>query len=578
VENKSKTYHRNLPFVAIGIVLASIVIAFFIYSMITTEIDSGKAAIKAPDHKTTSPTQQIQQTQKSTNPTQNVPFHRKVYTPAFTGAPSVIFRMDDVAKGWNEVAVEQIIKLFGKNSVPLDIGIIPHADGRDSYAIPFLKEYLDVGIIDISIHGDTHAFAEVDTDKSNIPFRQITSGLVKARSQIQKYYGLDPIAFTAPNDFFNEDGYRAVQDAGFKIFSTQRAVESYPSVLPLYYNGAISEAGMSRLCTVSDVAAWDASTQQWGEILPADSDSPLFNSIEWGLKALGVAVVGIHPQAFLDSSGNIDSAKIDRLDAIIKIVKQKNAIVTFDGWYGYATMEIMGPQHVRLKKTPKFTGGPAIIFRMDDVSQGLCAETVDEVIKIFQKNEVPMDAGVEPFANGQSSYRMPCILRYVDSGVVDISVHGYKNTFLEFDTELSGVSYNQLDPSLKGCFQNSYDLIDYKPVKTNYDSLKAGLQRTREQYKRYFGDEPVSFTVPYDYFNFDGYRAVQDAGFKVFSAQLATDPFPSAIQPIYYLGGLILMVCTISIPSLILLNGTPHIASGVKYCLWKIAVTIFTTS
>jgi hypothetical protein len=114
-----------LPFVAIGIVLASIVVAFFIYSLITTEIDSVKTAIKTPERKTTSLTPLIQQTQKSTNSTQNVPFRRKVYTPAFTGAPSVIFRMDDVAKGWNELAVEQIIKLFGKNSVPLDVGIIP---------------------------------------------------------------------------------------------------------------------------------------------------------------------------------------------------------------------------------------------------------------------------------------------------------------------------------------------------------------------------------------------------------------------------------------------------------------------
>jgi hypothetical protein len=119
---------------------------------------------------------------------------------------------------------------------------------------------------------------------------------------------------------------------------------------------------------------------------------------------------------------------------------------------------------------------------------------------------------------------------------VDITVHGFKNTFLEFDTDLSGASYDQLDPSLQGCFQSSYGLVEYAPNKTNYNDLKVGLLRVREQYKRYFGVEPAAFTVPYDYFNVDGYRAVQDAGFKVFSAQAATDLFPSAIEPVDFYG------------------------------------------
>jgi hypothetical protein len=534
MENEDKAYRKRLPFIAIGILLASIIIGFIIYSVVSMEIDSSKASVKSPESKQPS----IIQSQTQSNPvnTKTVLFHRKLYTPDYNGSPSVIFRMDDVAMGENEPAVKQIIRLFGNNNASLDIGIIPFADGKDSYEIPFLKEYLDAGIIDISVHGITHVFGEFDTGKSHLSPEELKSGLAKARIQIYKYYGLDPVAFTPPNDFFDEGGYKAVQDSGFKIFSTQTAVESHPSVQPVDFYGVVNNAGMSRLCTVSDVAAWDAATQKWGEIMEPGANGPLFNSIEWGIKTLGVAVVGIHPQAFLDSAGNIDKVRMGKLDSIIKTVLKKYAVTTFDGWYRYSAMGVLGPQHVRLKKTPAFNGGPAVIFRMDDVFIGPNPTTMDEIIKLFQKNGVPMDAGVEPHSNGQSSYRLPWLLKYFDDGVVDISVHGYRNTYLEFDTVLSGASFDELDPSLKGCFQNSYGGVSYKPIKTNYDDLKAGLLMTREQYKRYFGEVPVAFTVPYDFFNIDGYRAAQDAGFKVFSAQIATDQFPSATQPVDFYG------------------------------------------
>jgi len=469
-------------------------------------------------------------------PAQTVQFMRSTSTPPYTGTPAVIFRMDDVAKGQNEDVTERIIRIFAKNNAPLDVGIIPHSNGQNSYEIPFLRTYLDTGIIDINMHGNRHVVSEFDTANSNQNYQTLKTDLITARSQFQQYFGSAPVAFTIPYDFFSADGYKAIQDAGFKIFSTQKAAEPCPSIQPLDSTCKEDLNGMSRLCTVIDVAKWDATKQQWGDIFSTDLNNELFYSIDWGFKNLGVAVVGIHPQAFLNDKGTADNDKLNKLDAIVKAVRQRNSITTFDAWYKFATTAFIMPPHVRASKTPPFNGGPGIILRLDDVERGIYEDTVEEMIKVFQRNGVPMDVGVLPFASGHISYNVPFLLKYLDAGVIDITVHGYRHTFAEFNTDISGASFDKLDQALKPCFENAYGQISYTPVRTYYEDLKLGLIVTRERYKRYFGMYPVTFTIPNDFFNIDGYRAVQDAGFKIFSAQELIEEHPSATVPVDFYG------------------------------------------
>ena len=469
-------------------------------------------------------------------PMQETQVQPKLAVSSYDGEPAIIFRMDDVAKGRNEEVVESIIRLFGRHSVPLDVSIIPHADSRDSYDMPFLKQYIDAGLIDISIHGNQHITMEFDTARSGIDYQKLKSDLVLARSQVQQYFGITPVAFTVPYDYFSQDGYRAVQDSGFKIFSTQRVVELHPSVQLVDYSGNVDISGMSRLCTVSDVARWDAVKQQWGDIFSDDSKNELFSAIDWGLNSLDVAVVGIHPQAFLDSANKFDTKKLEKLDAIIKLSKQRATVTTFGAWYRYAVEALIKPPHQRVKKTPSYTGGPAVIFRMDDAEKGFYEDTAEQIIKVFQRNGVPLDVGVMPLGAGRNSYDIPFLLKYLDAGVIDISVHGYKNTFLEFDTKRSGTTYDELDETLKGCFKDVYGNVSYSPTRTNYEMLKSGLLKARENFRRYFGVTPVSFTVPNDVFNEDGYRAAQDAGFKVFSSIIGVEPYPSVAEPVNYFG------------------------------------------
>ncbi len=249
----------------------------------------------------------------------------------FVVPPSVIYRMDDAEQGVYEIVIERIIKVFEENNVPMDVGVIPYSKGRASYKMPYLKKYLDAGVIDLTVHAFEHVEREFDTAHSGKNYEQLKSSLEMARQQIKDYYGVAPAAFSVPYDFFSEEGFRAIQDAGFKIFTTQKAVEKYPSVEPVGFGGNRHKKGMYRLCTVVDVARWDNEKKQWGEILPPAGE--LKYSINWGLDHIGVAVVNIHPQAFVDKDNNIVPEKIAKLDAIVKWSRQFGKITTFEKWY-----------------------------------------------------------------------------------------------------------------------------------------------------------------------------------------------------------------------------------------------------
>ena len=293
--------------------------------------------------------------------------------PFYGGGPAVIFRLDDVAKEYNEDVVQEIIKLFQKNGVPLDLGIVSNANGTDSFEIPWAKKYFDEGVVGISVHGFDWLYFQIDTTRtylndreSNIcidwtkvkeettepapTYREIKYKLMKARDQYLKYFGASPVAFTVPTDYYDEAGYRAVQDAGFEVFSTQSAVESRPSsIYPVDFFGRKDPKGMYRIPTASDVCTWEKCG--WGNVFDLSKQAGVkdyckyyenetspndFSTDLCGvLGELGVAAIGLHPDCFLDRDSNLDKAKLEKLDTIIKWVKTFATITTFEQWYNY---------------------------------------------------------------------------------------------------------------------------------------------------------------------------------------------------------------------------------------------------
>ncbi|MBN1376491.1 MAG: DUF2334 domain-containing protein [Dehalococcoidia bacterium] len=276
--------------------------------------------------------------------------------PVYNGGTAIIFRLDDVCKGWHEEVDRQLINIFRDNGVPLDCGVISSADGTDSYDIPWLKDYLDNGIIGISVHGYDWTYYQLDTSKSNLTYDFIKCKLIRARDDYMKYFGLSPVAITVPTDYFDETGYKAIQDAGFKVFSTQFLIERHPSTRPVDYYGRTNKDGLYRIPTASDVCQWDDGSQRFTNVIDISKISDVEDvcnkyttdttlapcrafscSICSVLNSIDVTAVGIHPSAFVDENGKPDDERLQKLDAIVKWAKNIGTITTFEQWYNYTS-------------------------------------------------------------------------------------------------------------------------------------------------------------------------------------------------------------------------------------------------
>jgi len=298
--------------------------------------------------------------------------------PPYNGGPIIIFRLDDVAKGYREEVVQEIIKVFERNGVPLDCGVVSNVDGTESYEIPWLKQYVDDNIVGISVHGYDWTYYQLDitqtylkhleenpcinvyaaraeAEKAKITYEELKYKLLQARCKYLKYFGVNPISFTVPTDYFDELGYMAIQDAGYKVFSVHRSVEPCPSVKPVDYNCHVDlEKGMYRIPTGSDLCDWY--NCQWTDVVNLDKpmqqkdyciyvdawgESQEYNdfaiTVCTGMNALGVGVISLHPDCFIDKYGKPDLDKLQKVETIVKWFKSFATIMTFEQWYRYHT-------------------------------------------------------------------------------------------------------------------------------------------------------------------------------------------------------------------------------------------------
>lgn len=244
----------------------------------------------------------------------------------------VVFRLDDVSAARSSLpAVEEILDLFDKSGTLLDVGIIPHEMGQDSYIIPFIKPYVQKGLIGLSIHGYDHEINEFDASYSNRTEKELSDGLNASVIFIEKYFGKRPVSFSVPYDVFDEAGFNAVRDSGLKIFSSQKMSEPRPSVEPVDYLGKFDPIrGLYRLPAVISVNLWDPNSSSYDGMLPI---SVFTNNINIAFNDWGFAVVTIEPQSFMNDDGSVKKAQIDILGEMIKISKERSIPTTFEELY-----------------------------------------------------------------------------------------------------------------------------------------------------------------------------------------------------------------------------------------------------
>jgi hypothetical protein len=476
---------------------------------------------------------------------------RKMGTPYYAGGGAVIFVMDQINDSSLRDIADRIIRVFGENNAPLNVAVAPLSREMLAKDLDYLTAYVDAGIIDISVDGTSVAWLLKDTSKSSTFYGELKSSLLTAREDLKYYFGESPLACIFPSEDFIEENYMLLQDAGFKVLCTENIKELNPSISPVNWAGEKELNGMYRLPVVGNIDDLVTPATRGASTNTDDPNKKLLSAVDQSLKSLGVAIIEIQPGTFLGRNKKLDTVKLKQLAVLIKSCRNLGEITTLEAWCKYESGLITATYN-KNRVMPFYGGGTAVIFRLDDVSKEYNEEVVQEIIKVFQKNGVPLDLGIVSHANGTDSFEIPWVIEYFNEGVVGISVHGFDWTYFQIDTTRTYLN----DQENNLC-------IDWTKVKEEttepapiYRDIKYNLRKARDQYLKYFGVSPVAFTVPTDYYDETGYRAVQDAGFKVFSTQSFVEPRPSSAYRVDFFGKVV--------P-----DGMYRIPTASDVCIWE---------
>jgi peptidoglycan/xylan/chitin deacetylase (PgdA/CDA1 family) len=416
--------------------------------------------------------------------------------------PAIIFVVNHAGNGINMDVTESIIRLFAENNANLSLALLPFVGDKDTYRVKSLQYYVEAGVVDVNVDYDRLCLDSDNVSCPGMSYEELEARLAGLDEGFKEYYGEVPEACVLGKGLFCEDTYRALENSGFKVVTAAAQDDGMTSEKFTDYAGNAAVGGLVRLPFTGNVCARDAGGNGWGDVYSVEADNDLFRAVVDSLNKNWIAVIEITPEAFAAGDGEVDEGKIGKLAEIIQYSRGLGEITTYSSWYAYMDKYFYAKPFNRVKETPKYTGKPAIIFRLDDVARGWYEEPTEAIINLFKKNNVPIELGIIPYLDGKPTFDIPAVREYMNEGVADISMHGFDWTYAQIDSSKSGLTYSE---------------------------MLGKMKNSRRQLKNYYNVEPVTFTVPYDFYDENGYKAVEDAGFKIFSTHSTVEPHPSAI-------------------------------------------------
>ena len=448
---------------------------------------------------------------------------RRLQTPGYVAdRGAVIFSVQLTGDPRLKNVTNSIIRIFAENKAPLDIAVSPQGSG-DYSSFTFLQPYIDAGILDLSINGLQVKWPDTGTDNLPQVLAALQTNLQQSRDRLNFLYGDKPVACIVPAASLYEGSYSLIQNAGFKAICSQYDSEFTASSQPVNWSGKVQPEGLYRI-PMLDIADYSLAG---GKPAQQSVDPTLLADVANTLDKIGAVAIEIEPQNFLSRDNIADTERLAKLSDLVKASQKIANITTFEDWCAY-TSRWATPSPAEIQRVlPPYNGEPAIIFRMDDVSVGWHEDADQAIIETFKSNGVPLDVGIVSNVEGTNSYQIPWLKKYFEQGNVGISVHGYDWTYYQLDTTWDA-SVHQAQPG-DICYVPGVELPPPPKDFLTYDYIKMKLMQARDAYLQYFGVKPVALTVPTDYFDETGYRAINDAGFKVFSTHISQDQHPSNV-------------------------------------------------
>lgn len=204
----------------------------------------------------------------------------------------VVFRLDDMHFYENKMAFD-IIKVFEKNNIPLNLSFIPFYQNKDSLAVPLgedkiesLRKLIQSKQIDIQLHGFQHQKNGLG-EFSNIPLQRQEKWLTQGKSKLDSIFKYNVHVFTPPWNEYDKNTLTALSNTGFKGISANIFGESSHDKLQYL----------------------PATTENWMDAA---------DIIDQGKKHNAAVVFLMHPYQFKNE------AEIQKLEQILKKVKTMN--------------------------------------------------------------------------------------------------------------------------------------------------------------------------------------------------------------------------------------------------------------
>ena len=129
----------------------------------------------------------------------------------------VFFRIDDVGDPWGDSEyLPGLLDVFVEEGIPFNLQVIPARLCDKSADLLNRKIEESPHLVEIDQHGFSHNLKEFCSDAS----RERQHTLLKKGLQIlMDAFGVQPIAFTAPEHLYTTDTLLALHDLQFKVFS-----------------------------------------------------------------------------------------------------------------------------------------------------------------------------------------------------------------------------------------------------------------------------------------------------------------------------------------------------------------------
>jgi peptidoglycan/xylan/chitin deacetylase (PgdA/CDA1 family) len=250
----------------------------------------------------------------------------------------VVFRIDDIQNYYASDAQIAAMNLFMSMGQPLSLGIIMNGTREDLEIIEEVAEGAKNGLFELGIHGWNHE------DFTYLSESEQKSTLQMANEMMMKMFGNTSDIFVEPEERFNNDTIKVMEELEFRIsssimssensFDGGRSIFNYTrSEIEDLSNDTKNGSSPNANTTIYHVPGMLAYTDyQNGKLVKVPMDK-ILSAVDDNIERYGYSVIVFHPEDFLQRDENdkvpkgstVNSTEFQDFTRIVDIILAKLA-------------------------------------------------------------------------------------------------------------------------------------------------------------------------------------------------------------------------------------------------------------